>query len=103
MKALTKNEKNLLKPLFWDTDINKLDVLKYKQYTIERVLQFGRSEHLNWLLKNFSKNDVIETIRISNNIDRKTANFWSLLYKIPREEVRCFQKPLVPGIPHYWR
>ncbi len=103
MKILTKKEKELLRPIFWDTDINNLDLDKHRGYTIERILQFGRSEHLKWLLRKFNQNDIIETVRNSSNIDRRTANFWSLLYKIPREEVKCFQKPLVPGIPDYWR
>lgn len=100
---MTQKEKKLLKPIFWDTDIDKLDCENHKNYIIERVLQYGRSEHVRWLLKKFSKNDIIETVKVSRSIDRKTANFWSLHYKIPREEIKCFRKQLVPGIPDYWR
>lgn len=98
---MTQVEKDLLRPIFWDIDINNLDFEKHKRYTIERVLQFGRSEHLRWLLENSTDEEIIETVKRSRNIDRKTANLWSIHFNIAREEIECFRKPLIPNNPFY--
>lgn len=92
---MTQEEKNLLKPIFWDIDINNLDFENHKKYTIERILQFGRSEHVNWMLKTFSDEDIIDAVKSSRNIDRKTANFWSIHYGINRNDIICFTKQSV--------
>jgi len=89
---MTDKEKKLLKPLFWDTDINKLDVMKHKRYTIERILQFGLAEYVRWMLKHFEKEDIKETVKKSKVIDKKTANYWSIHYGINKEDILCFSR-----------
>ena len=97
MKILSQKEKDLLKPIFWDTDINKLDILKYKKYTIERILQNGRIEHINWMFLNFSDDEIIDAVKNSLIIDRRTANYWALYYKINKDEIVCFSKFSIPS------
>lgn len=94
---MTQEEKNLLRSIFWDTDINKLDVMKYKKYTIERILQYGRMEHINWMMQNFSDDEIIDAVKNSLIIDRKTANYWALFYKINKDEILCFSKQWIPS------
>ena len=89
---MTDKEKKLLKPIFWDTDIDKLDVMKYKRYTIERILQFGLAEHVRWMLKHFEKEDIKETVKKSKVIDKKTATYWSIHFDINKEDILCFSK-----------
>lgn len=89
---MTEKEKKLLKPLFWDTDIDKLDVMKYKRYTIERILQFGLAEHVRWMLKHFGKEDITDTVKKSKIIDKKTANYCSIHYGINKEDILCFSR-----------
>ena len=63
MKTLTQKEKDLLKPIFWDTNINDLDIKSHKRYVIERILQYGYTDHIIWMQKKFSKEDIIETVK----------------------------------------
>lgn len=77
--------------MFWDVDISKLDKEKHKRFIIERVLKFGKPEGIRWLLQKYADTDIIETVKTSRNIDRKTANYWALHYKIPKEEVYCLK------------
>ncbi len=97
MKTLTQEEKDLLKPIFWDTDINKLDILNYTKYTIERILQNGRMEHINWMFQIFSDDEIIDAVKNSLIIDRRTANYWALYYKIEMDEIVCFSKFSIPS------
>ena len=94
---MTQEEKDLLRPIFWDTDINKLDIMKYKKYTIERSLQYGRMEHVNWMFDNFSSDDIIDAVKQSLIIDRRTANYWSYFYNINKNEILCFSKHSIPS------
>lgn len=92
MKNLTQEEKDLLKPIFWEIDINTLDPEEFRKYTIERILQYGLAEHINWMLKQFSKYDITDAIKTSRTIDRKTANYWSIHFGINKDEILCFTK-----------
>ncbi|MDQ3021814.1 MAG: hypothetical protein M3R36_14770 [Bacteroidota bacterium] len=90
MTTLTKKEKALLKPIFWDIDIDNLDYENHKRYTIERILQYGLTEHINWMLEHFDKEDIAEAVKKSRSIDRKTANYWSIHLEISKDEILCF-------------
>ena len=90
---MNEEEKILLRPIFWEIDINNLDHENHKKYTIERILQYGRMEHVNWMLKTFNKDEITETVKKSRTIDRKTANYWSIHFGINKDEILCFTKP----------
>ncbi len=50
---MTQEKKDLLKPIFWDTNINDLDFKSHKRYGIERILQYGYTDHIRWMLGKF--------------------------------------------------
>lgn len=85
-----------LKKYFWDADYKQLDLEKNKKYIIERLLELGNKKAIQWLLNNFKKSDIAQTLKTTRNLSRLSANFWSNLYGIPKKEVRClttqFQK-----------
>ncbi|MGB4853462.1 MAG: hypothetical protein WBQ38_14190, partial [Ignavibacteria bacterium] len=92
MRTLTQEEKDLLSPVFWEIDIDKSDFDNHKKYVIERILQYGMTEHVNWMLNNFSESDITDAVKRSRIIDRRTANYWSLHYGINKNEILCFTK-----------
>jgi len=75
--------------LFWDVDINMINMDKHKKLIVERTLRLGRPESINWLLNTYKENDIIEVIKKTKNINRKTANYWAIHFGIPREEIVC--------------
>lgn len=81
--------------LFWDVDIKNIDPVRHRQFIIERTLRYGFPEDIRLLMAYYNNSSIIETIRNSLNIDRKTANFWAIHFGIPREEIRCFSTPLI--------
>ena len=76
---------------FWDVDAGKIDLVRNERYVIERLLEFGDTDAIRWILKHYSKQAVISSVKRSRQISPKTANFWALIYSIPREEVRCLE------------
>ena len=78
----------------WDIDLKSLDLNKHKRYVIERVIQFGWPEQVRWLCKRYTGKEIAAVVRVSKNISRKTAAYWSLHLKIPRGKVLCLNRRL---------
>ncbi|MBU0998063.1 hypothetical protein KJ570_00805, partial [Patescibacteria group bacterium] len=83
------------KPYFWDIDFSKLS-LDNTQFIIKRVLDRGDTNSIKWLINNYSKKDIKDTIMKSRDLSQKTANFWADLYKIDRTKILCLQKRYSP-------
>lgn len=74
MKTLAEH----LRPFFWGTDLSKIDIEENKQYIIERILELGDNDAVQWLLSNVSLCDIKKTLERSRRISRKSKNFWSI-------------------------
>lgn len=69
------------KSLFWDTDVEKLDVKKDAKYIIERVLDFGRDVDVRWVWSTYSKSLLKEVVDNSRSLREKTKALWTLILK----------------------
>lgn len=90
------------KKYFWDTSQEQF-TFDHSPYVIERLLEYGNIDSLQWLRKTFSHDIIINTIKKSRRIGKKTANFFSLYYHIPSEEVLCLQKDYQNRHKKIWR
>ncbi len=86
------------KVLFWDTDFTKIRQAKHKFCIIERSLKLGRPEHIRWILDNYSRREIVSVVKKSSNLDRKTANYWALHYKIPKKAIKCLNRQLMDSL-----
>ncbi len=73
--------------LFWDTNIKNIDLEKNVRYVVERVVTRGFLEDFYVLLQIYSKETIISALKKSRELDPKTANFCSLYFKIPKNEL----------------
>lgn len=94
-KRITSKNELVLKSLFWDIDVEKVDFNKNRKFIIERILKYGLPEQVAWLLDNYTEKYIIEVVKISKNIDKKTANYWAIHFHIPKEEILCLKRPLM--------
>jgi len=78
---------------FWDVQTGKLSLEKDKKFIIERLLEYGDKNEIDWLERHYDKNIIIDTIKNSKKISSKTGNFFALYYGIPKEELECIRKP----------
>lgn len=78
---------------FWDVDVKKLDPEKYPYHIISRLLDKGNIEAAKWVKQNFSDELVSKTLRNYRDFSLKSASFWALIYKVPLNQVKCFQEP----------
>ena len=65
-----------LKPILWDVDLASLDVEKDKDFIIKRVADKGRWDDVVWLKTQYVIDDIIDVVKKSKNISKKTKNFW---------------------------
>lgn len=67
--------------LFWDTDPKKIDLKRNSRYVIEKVLEMGSLDALQWIQRIYPTNIIIETLEISRKITPKSRNFWAIWFK----------------------
>lgn len=80
-----------LRPLFWDANLDSFNPLDYPAYTIARILEFGDQNAITWLGETFAEAQIVEVLRAESRLSRKSANFWALIYHIPREEIAALR------------
>ncbi len=52
-----------LQPVLWSTDVSKLDLQKNKYYIIHQIFAYGNIEDILWVLKTYSKKEIVETFK----------------------------------------
>jgi Family of unknown function (DUF6922) len=57
--------------LFWDVDINKVDLENRKKWIVIRILQYGLIEDWKLLIKLFGIEEISEIAQKSRDIDKK--------------------------------
>lgn len=66
--------------LFWDTDPKRIDAEKNARYIIERVLDFGNDEEIQWLFRRYPKALLQEVLnRSRSGLHEKSKALWSLV------------------------
>lgn len=91
-----------LRQFFWDVDATKLNPSKHPLYVINRLLDMGNLNTVRWVLHNFPRDVIIETVKTRRDFSFSTAAFWARYFGIPREEVKCFQEPYRSLRKKYW-
>jgi hypothetical protein len=64
---------------FWDCDFEKITMNGYPFFIIERLLNYGDEQILDWLLPQIDKAYLKKVIEHSRNLDKKTRNYWNIL------------------------
>jgi hypothetical protein len=91
---------NLRQNLFWDTDINSIDLQKHKASVIERIVVRGRWDEFKALLQFYGKPTVREVLLNARWLDKRTLAFCSAIFETPVTEFRCYK--LAQSNPAHW-
>jgi len=97
-----KKPPKFLKKYFWDIDFEALDYENYSRYTIERIFEYGDKQAINWMLKNFSRSQIICALQKSRGLSGKSANFWALILNCRKEEVKCLNMSFQEIRKQFW-
>lgn len=81
-----------IKRFFWDVDFSKLDFAKNQDFVIERILEYGDIRGISWLFKTYDKKTIREVLMNKHGFSKKTANFWSKILDVDKNEIQCLKK-----------
>ncbi|MBF0557720.1 MAG: hypothetical protein HQL08_02955 [Nitrospirae bacterium] len=66
--------------LFWDTDLANISLKKNARYVIERVLEFGSIDAVNWLQRVYTGRTILDAMAESAIVSDKSRNFWEMWF-----------------------
>lgn len=72
------------KTLFWDINITEIDLLKNKDFIIERVLVRGGMNDVKKMTSLYTNTELISAIKKSKGLDKITHNFCANYFNIPK-------------------
>jgi len=90
----------LRKSLFWDVDVQTIDLEKHKYSVVERIVQRGRLEEFKAMIQYYGKEAVKETLLNIRHLDKVTLSFCSCYFNVPESEFRCYK--LAQLNPEHW-
>ena len=76
--------------LFWDVDMETLDLEKHKSYIIRRVMEYGKLNDWNLLKSRYSMDEIKYAISTARSMDPKVISFIALLTNTPLKLFRCY-------------
>ena len=79
--------------LFWDVNTDNLDPEKNAQFIIGRVLDFGNLKEWQTIRDYYGWSEIKKTAKNHVFSSRRSANFWSIILKIPLKELKCTRRP----------
>lgn len=97
-KAYTLNMTKMLKPpeflrpLFWEVDFPNLNLLKWPNYVIKRILEYGDKKAVCWMGQNFDKSKIREVVCKTRDLSSRSANYWAVVLEIDKRKVKCLQR-----------
>jgi bacterioferritin (cytochrome b1) len=71
--------------LFWDVDIERIQIKKHARYIIERILEYGDLDSIYWLQRVFSGQTILDVLSESRKISQKSRNLWEAWFGEGRE------------------
>jgi hypothetical protein len=66
-----------------------LDVDADYFFIIERLMEEGDDSAIQWMMHRYGDAQIVEVVRGSRQLSRKTARLWQNYYDLGEEEVKC--------------
>lgn len=91
METLQKQE------LFWDFDLDALDVEAHKHFIIERILARGDLDDVQWATRRYGAEELKHVVLSNQTLDKKSQTFWCLYFNINPTVCMRNQSMKLPG------
>ncbi len=76
-----------MKPLFWDTRIDALDMNRNAPYIISRLLNMGGMRGYIWVVDLFSEQQIVDAVSRRRDMKPVVRSFMARKFHIPRERL----------------
>jgi hypothetical protein len=84
--------RDLKEEYFWDVNIDKLDIDFSRRLIIERVFSLGSIKEMMLVISYYGDEEVKTVLTGLNFMDRKTLNFVSKVFDIPKKSFKCYSR-----------
>ena len=91
-RAAKKQKPKLSKYLFWDTNLRNLNFDTRASFVLERVFTMGMQDDEWNAIKYYGKERIREEVIKCKSLDKKTMNYLSVFYDIPKKDFACYMK-----------
>jgi hypothetical protein len=68
--------------LFWDARLEDIHMRRNARYIIERILDMGNLDGVNWLQRIYPVQKIIEVLTSCRSLNQKSRNFWRLWFDL---------------------
>ena len=83
---------SLDKTIFWDVDFKDLNYKKDAVFVIQKVLNYGDEKDYQEIKRVYSLKKIKAVAKEVNYINKKSLNFWSIIFNIPLNSFKCTKK-----------
>ena len=91
-----------LKKYFWDTDFERLDLQKNKEYIISRLYCYGDLKAIRWVNNTYSREDIKKVAIKRRDLKPIVANYLRQQFNLKKEEMAYYRT--VSAINYeYWK
>ena len=88
---MDKKDIKFSKHLFWDVDVDKLDIDCYPAFVIQRVLEYGRWEDWTQIRSYYSMQTIKDEAMNLRTLFPKALNYISLYTDTDKKDYRCYK------------
>ena len=88
--------------LFPSIDVFKLDLFKDKYFILQSLLHSATGSAWDWMLKNYSKEDIIEVVRTSLLLYPRDVYYWMNKFDLKKDQIRCLQTNSATQSKVFW-
>ncbi len=68
--------------LFWDASLSNIHIKRNARYIIERILEFGDADALEWMQRVYPVQIIIQVLYLSRAVSEKSRNFWAIWFGV---------------------
>ncbi len=76
-----------MRGIFWDTDVERLDLEKNKPFIIARMLEKGGMRGMIWVEAVYPAEDIVDALCSRRDFSPVVRNYYLGRYHVPREAV----------------
>jgi hypothetical protein len=99
---MPKKIPKFLEKYFWDTDCRAISLDVNRQYILKKILEYGDEKAVAWMRKHFKAAEIKKNLACCRGYSAKSANYWALVYDIPKDEVLCLKKRWSRAPKTFW-
>ncbi len=89
--------------VFWEINAEELDTDQYPEYIMERILEYGTLEGVNWVRRTLGDARIkrfIASNKGRRRLSTRTLNFWQIILNLKPEE--CIPISLLKTRSPFW-